>query len=196
MTAWLNFTILLFSSLAFMVFYVRSVSPAGLEKTMPGKGYQHCFHLRVIAIIFEVITLVCYVVYYFYPLNVPIPALFPWPWWISLVIAIAIGFPATVLMVIGMKDAGEEAARPMPEHVMYSGIYEKIRHPQALGEVFLWLVAALLLNSPFLAIFSLIYFPIFLLFCWAEEQDLLLRFGDSYAEYMWRTGAYWPKRRK
>ena len=182
--------------MAFMVFYVRSVSPAGLEKTMPGKGYQRCFHLRVIAIIFEVITLVCYVLYYYHPLPVPIPVIFPWSWWISLIIAIAIGVPATVLMVIGMKDAGEEAARPRPEHVMYSGIYEKIRHPQAVGEVFLWLVAALLLNSPFLAIFSLIYFPIFLVFCWAEEQDLLLRFGEPYAEYMRRTGAYWPKRRK
>jgi hypothetical protein len=35
MAAWINITVLLFSSLAFLLFYVRSVSPAGLEKS-PG----------------------------------------------------------------------------------------------------------------------------------------------------------------
>lgn len=79
---------------------------------------------------------------------------------------------------------------------MFTGIYERIRHPQAVGEVFIWLVISLLLNSPFLAIFSLIYFPVFVVFCWAEEQDLLLRFGEDYAEYIRRTGAFWSKRRR
>jgi methanethiol S-methyltransferase len=194
MIAWLNFTVLLFSSLAFLAFYVRSVSPAFLEKINPGKGYQSCFTLRAIAILFEMITLVCFVLYYFYPLQLPIPAEFPWSWWISVVIALGIGIPAVTLMIIGMKDAGEEMARPKPEHTMYTGIYEKIRHPQAVGEVFLWLVTALLLNSPFLAIYSLVFFPIFIIFCWVEEQDLLLRFGEPYAEYLQATGAYWPKR--
>jgi protein-S-isoprenylcysteine O-methyltransferase Ste14 len=30
--------------------------------------------------------------------------------------------------------------------------------------------------------------------CYAEEQDLLLRYGDAYAEYCRRTGAFWPKK--
>ena len=196
MIAWLNFAVLLFSSLLFLVFYVRSVSPAFLEKFNPGKGYRSCFGLRAVAISFEMITLVCYVVYYFQPLPNPLPLHFPWSWWISLVLALVIGIPATTLMIVGMKDAGEEMARPKPEHKMYTGIYDRIRHPQAAGEVFLWLVAALLLNSPFLAIYSLVYFPIFIVFCWAEEQDLLLRYGEPYADYMQNTGAWWPKRRK
>lgn len=79
---------------------------------------------------------------------------------------------------------------------MYGGIYAKIRHPQAVGEVFAWLWIAFLLHSPFLTLFSLVYFPIFILFCYAEERDLLLRYGDAYAEYCKRTGAFIPKRGK
>jgi hypothetical protein len=32
MIAWINVAVLLFSSLAFLLFYMRSVSPAGLER--------------------------------------------------------------------------------------------------------------------------------------------------------------------
>ena len=96
-------------------------------------------------------------------------------------------------MVKGMIDAGEEAVRPKKEHTMYSGIYKKIRHPQAAGEVFLWWVVALWVNSPFLFIFSFIFVPIFLIMCLAEEQDLLIRYGESYADYMRQTGAFFPK---
>lgn len=77
---------------------------------------------------------------------------------------------------------------------MYSGIYTKIRHPQAVGEVFLFLVIAFLLHSPFLTLFSLIFFPVFVILCYAEEQDLLLRYGDAYADYCKSSGAFWPKR--
>lgn len=69
-------------------------------------------------------------------------------------------------------------------------INTKMRHPQATGEVFLFWVTALLLNSPFLAIFSLIYIPMFIITTYAEEQDLLLRYGDAYAEYRRNTGAF------
>ncbi|NLF52557.1 MAG: hypothetical protein GX577_15620, partial [Leptolinea sp.] len=101
--------------------------------------------------------------------------------------------PATWLMVRGAKDAGEETLTPKKDHVIYTGIYEKIRHPQAVGEVFLFGVIGILLNSPFLTFFSFIYFPIFVILCYAEEQDLLLRYGQSYADYCKRTGAFWPK---
>ncbi len=58
---------------------------------------------------------------------------------------------------------------------MYGGINAKIRHPQAAGEVFLFAVIGLVVNSPFLTLFSLIYLPIFAIMCHAEEQDLMLR---------------------
>jgi protein-S-isoprenylcysteine O-methyltransferase Ste14 len=144
----------------------------------------------------KLITVTCYVLYRFYPLRVPLPASFHWPSWISGLVAAAFRIPALFLMGIGLHDAGEEAMRPMEKHIMYAGIHDQIRHPQAAGEVFLWLVIAFLLKSPFLAVFSLIYFPIFVLLRWADKQDLPLRYGEPYAAYCRKRGAFWPKRRR
>ena len=194
MIAWINLAVLIFSSLMFLYYYIMSVSPATREKVLGPKAYARCGRDRAIAIVFEMITLVNYVIYIFYPLETPLPENFPWAWWGSAAIAAVIAIPTMTLMFIGMRDAGEEAIRPKKEHSMYGGIYGKLRHPQAVGEVFAWLSIAFLLNSPFLAVFSLIYFPIFLMMCFTEEQDLLWRYGDAYAEYCKQTGAFWPKR--
>jgi protein-S-isoprenylcysteine O-methyltransferase Ste14 len=96
-------------------------------------------------------------------------------------------------MIRGLLDAGEEAMFPKKEHPLYGGIYEKIRHPQAIGEFPLWWVLAFLLDSPFLAVYSIVWIPIFLIMCLAEEKDLLLRFGDEYAQYQQRTGFLIPR---
>ena len=194
MVAWINFSILLFSSLAFLYFYMRSVSPAGRARIIGVNAYRMCYYDRVIAGAFELVITVNFILYYFFPLPTPLPERFPWPWWLSLLIAAMIGIPAMTLMLVGMRDAGEETLRPKQEHSMYAGIYRHIRHPQAVGEVFLFPMMAFLLHSPFLTLFSLIYFPIFILMCYAEEQDLLLRYGEAYAEYCQQTGAFWPKR--
>ncbi len=194
MFAWINFSILLFASILFLYYYVRSASPAGREKIIGPRAYQLCFYNRLAAGALEFVITANYILYYFFPLRTPLPDKFPWAWWISLVVALVIGIPATALMLIGLRDAGEEAMRPKKEHTMYGGIYAKIRHPQAVGEVFLFPVMGLLLHSPFLTLFSLIYFPIIIVLCYAEEQDLLLRYGDAYAEYCKRTGAFWPQK--
>jgi protein-S-isoprenylcysteine O-methyltransferase Ste14 len=195
MISWINFGILVLASVLFLLFYVRSASPAGQEKVTGPRAYPRCYRLRVVAIVFEFILTANFILYYFFPLNTPLPRYFPWPWWISLLIALFIGIPATLLMVVGLRDAGEEAARPRKDHVMYGGIYNRLRHPQAVGEVFLFPVMAIFLQSPFLTLFSFIYFPILIIMCYAEEQDLLLRYGDAYAEYCKVTGAFWPKRK-
>ena len=194
MIAWINFAVLLFASAVFLLFYVRSVSPAGREKSIGPRAYRLCFYDRMAAATLEFVITANYVLYYFFPLPTPLPDKYPWSWWVSLVIAMLIGIPAFTLMAVGLRDAGEEAMRPKKEHRMYGGIYTKIRHPQAVGEVFIFPVMGLLLHSPFLTLFSLVYFPIFIILCYAEEQDLLLRYGDVYADYCKRTGAFWPKR--
>lgn len=196
MIAWINFAILLFSSLLFLYFYVRSVSPAGREKLIGLRAYQLCFYDRLVAGIFEGVITVNFILFHFFPLPTPLPEKFPWSWWISLIIAAVIGIPATILMIVGWHDAGEETMRPKKEHTLYGGIYAKLRHPQAVGEVFLFPVIAILLHSPFLTLFSLIYFPIFILLCYAEEQDLLLRYGEAYVEYYRHTGAFWSKKHR
>lgn len=194
MIAWINVAVMLFASLLFLLFYVRSASPAGREKIIGPRAFRLCFYDRLASGVCELIITTNFVLYYFFPLPVPLPVRFPWPWGISLVIAALIGIPAILLMLIGLRDAGEEALAPKKEHTMYGGIYTSLRHPQAVGEVFLFPVIAILLHSPFLTLFSLIYFPIFILLCYAEEQDLQLRYGDSYAEYCKRTGAFWPRK--
>lgn len=195
MTAWINFGVLLVATILFLLFYVRSVSPAGRALVRGPRAYQLCFYDRITAGAFEFIITANFVVYFFLPLDTPLPAKFPWSWWLSAVIAALIGIPALILMITGLRDAGEEAIRPRQEHTMYGGIYTRLRHPQAVGEVLLFPVMAILLHSPFLTLFSLIYFPIFIIMCYAEEQDLLLRYGEAYAEYCRHTGAFWPKRR-
>jgi methanethiol S-methyltransferase len=194
MIAWINFAVLLVASILLLFFYVRSAAPAGREKIIGPRAYHLCFYDRLTAGALEFVITVNFILHYFFPLPTPLPEKFPWAWWISLVIALVIGIPATLLMVIGVRDAGEETMRPKKEHFMYKGIYTNLRHPQAVGEVFLFPVMAILLNSPFLTLFSFIYFPILIMMCYAEEQDLLLRYGEAYAEYCQRTGAFWPKR--
>jgi len=80
------------------------------------------------------------------------------------------------------------------EHTLYGGIYQKIRHPQALGEMPFFWVFAFLLHSPFLVLFSFLWVPIFVAVSLAEERDLLLRYGEAYQEYRQRTGFFLPRR--
>lgn len=193
MIAWINFFCLLSATLLFTYFYSRSVCPAGRSMVSGDIAYQKCFHERLISFFFEGLIILNFVLFHFYPIGNPFSSIYPWPWWISVILALMIGVPASALMTIGLRDAGEEAMHPKKHHVLYSGIYTKIRHPQAAGEVFLFLVIALLLHSPFLSIYSILFFPIFILISFAEEEDLLIRYGDVYAEYCKKTGAFWPR---
>ena len=79
------------------------------------------------------------------------------------------------------------------EHTLFGGIYERIRHPQAAGEMPFWWVIAFLLNSPFLVLYSFVWIPIFLVMCWAEERDLVIRYGQGYRDYQKRTGFLVPR---
>ncbi|MBU0511520.1 MAG: hypothetical protein KJ638_07450 [Chloroflexi bacterium] len=194
MIAWLNFAILIISTLLTFYFYVKSAGPAALEKKIGPTAYQKCTRYRILSGILMTLVGINYVVYAFYPLPFSLPLTFPWPWWVSALIAILIAIPAGYPWVRGMKDAGEETMLVKKEHTLYSGIYAKIRHPQAAGEVWYWWVFAFLCNSPFLAIYSFVWLPFFHLMSRAEERDLLIRYGESYRTYMQNTGMYFPKR--
>lgn len=194
--AWTNFAILIISAVLFTYFYVRSVGPAALEKKVGEVAYAKCKRYRIIASAFEVVVVANYIVYSFYLLPVPLSDTFPWNWWVSVIIAVVILVPSVYLMGRGLKDAGEESLAPEKEHRLCGGIYTKMRHPQATGEVALWWVIAFMLNSPFLAIFSVIWIPIFYMMCKAEEKDLVIRYGKPYLEYRKNTGFLIPKWKK
>ncbi len=121
MIAWINFTFLLFATLLLLYYYMRSVNPATLEKVLGPTAYTRCGRDRIAASVFELIITINYVIYYFYPLQTPLPDKFPWAWWISAVIAVFIAIPALALMLIGVKHAGEETLLPKKEHTMYGG---------------------------------------------------------------------------
>ena len=196
MIPWINFAVLIASSFVFTVFYVKSAGPAALEKSIGPSAYQRCATYRLIASIFMFVVAVNYVLYYWFPLHLPLPRTFPWPWWVSLAIAALIAVPSAYLMYRGVKDAGEETMRPKREHTLYGGIYTRIRHPQAIGEFPLWWVLAFLVHSPFLALFSFAFVPVWYHFCVAEERDLLIRYGTAYNDYRATTGFWLPRRVK
>lgn len=193
---WLNFIALVLSTVLFLYFYIKSASPAQLEKTMGEKAYPRCKTYRLLASTFESITIVNYILYIFYPLPIGLPLPLPWDYWISLLLAILILIPCGYLMFKGMRDAGEETIEPKKEHTLYTGIYDTIRHPQAIGESFLWFPFALWFNSPFLVIYSFIWIPVIYIMCLAEERDLVIRYGQPYLDYRDRVGFLFPKRKK
>jgi protein-S-isoprenylcysteine O-methyltransferase Ste14 len=195
MIPWLNFVSLVLSTILVLYFYVRSVGPAALEKKIGPTAYKKCSQFRLIASLFMTLAMVNYVVYVFYPLPIPLSKTFPWSWWISGLIALVIAIPSGYLFARGMIDAGEETMITKKEHSLYGGIYETIRHPQAVGETPFWFVIAFLCHSPFLVLYSFVWIPVFAIMCWAEEQDLLLRYGEAYRDYQQRTGAFFPKRK-
>lgn len=194
--AWINFAALVVSALLFWFFYARSVRPAALEQEIGEAAYRRCAQYRSVAAVLMFVTSAGYVLYALYPLPVGLPRTFPWPWWVSAVVAVLIALPGCYLWYRGVRDAGEETMVPKKEHTLYGGIYEKIRHPQAAGELMMWWVMALFLHSPFLALFSFVWVPIFCAVCLAEERDLRIRYGEAYEAYRQGTGFFFPRLRE
>jgi len=194
MIAWINFICLLLSTAGILYFYLKSVGPAALEQKIGPSAYQRCTVYRNIAGALMGIAVLNYIIYVFYPLPLGLSKTFPWHYWVSALVAILIALPSGYLMLRGIRDAGEETMAPKKEHTLYRGVYEKIRHPQALGEMPFFWVIAFLCHSPFLVIYSFIWMPIFYWMCVAEERDLALRYGQPFIEYQQRTGMFLPKR--
>lgn len=171
--------------------YIMSVRPAALEKEIGIRAWALSARYRQASGIFMGINFLCYPAYYLFPLP-GLPQYFPWDYPVSILLAAIIGIPSGYLMFRAVYDAGEEALIPKKEHRMYGGIYRKVRHPMAMGELqFVWVIS-LLFNSPVLMILSVLWVPIFYLMCVYEEKDLVLRFGERYVEYMNTTGRFIP----
>ena len=193
---WINFIVLVMSTVLMAHFYIKSVGPAALEKEIGESAYSKCKQYRIIASAFEAVTIVNYLVYYFHPLSIYFPQLLPWEYWVSVVVGFVILIPSLILMLKGLRNAGKESLEPKKEHTLYGGIYKTLRHPQAIGEAFIWLAISFFLNSPFLILYSFLWFPIFYVFCLAEERDLVIRYGQPYLEYRDRVGFLIPKRKR
>lgn len=191
-----NLVSLLVSSIGFTVFYSLSVRPAHMEITNRKDAYKLAGRYRSVCSLCMGVAFVNFVLYRWFPVQgPPFSGNFPWPYWISLVLALMLGLPAALLMVVAVRDAGKETLKPDKEHTLYTGIYDTIRHPQAIAELTVWYVCAFALHSPFLTLVAVLYTPIWIMWCFVEEKDLILRYGQSYKEYQKRTGMFIPRRR-
>ena len=193
---WMNLLLLILSTITSLYFYLKSVQPAKLEKEIGEIAYEKCERYRIYASIPFGVFFISYVIYVFYPLPLPIPNDLPWDYSISIILAIIIAIPSFALMGIGVRAAGEETLRPKKEHKMYGGIYNRIRHPQSLGEVWVAHILALILNRTFLFLFAFIWIPVFYWMIVTEERDLILRYGEPYIKYRESVGMIFPKRSK
>ncbi len=191
---WLNLILLIASSIVIFYMYIKSVQPAKMEQEMGEGAYEKANWYRTIGWIPFLFFFISYVIYLYYPLPLPIPNELPWDYSISVVLAIVIAIPSFALMGLGVRAAGEEALHPKNEHTMYEGIYNKIRHPQMLGEVWVGHIIALLLNRTFLFLFAFVWIPMFYYMAVFEERDLVIRYGQPYVEYRERVGMFFPKR--
>ena len=196
MIAIFNIVLMSIASFFSIYFYVKSAQPASFEKKIGAAAYKRCANYRMISGVFMFLLPATFITYLFFPLPVPFPHSFPWKYFINIIVSIAIAIPALYLFVKGIIDAGEEVMTPKKEHQMYKGIYTKIRHPQAIGEYLLLLIFSILLNSPFLILVTLLYLPPWIYMCFAEEKDLVIRYGKPYIDYKKMTGMFFPKFKK
>ncbi|MBD3285874.1 hypothetical protein GF359_05305 [candidate division WOR-3 bacterium] len=190
MISWINIGVLVTSTALFTCFYLASVRIAKLEKKIGDRAYKRATLNRIISALFMTLAAACYVCYFFFPLPVPVLNRFPWPWWISAAAGGLLVIPAFYLWFKGMADAGKGTMVVTKEFKPYAGIYKRIRHPQAAGELLVWWVMAFFLHSPFLALYSIIWIPLFIWVCLAEEADLIKRYGKAYTEYAKNTGFF------
>jgi protein-S-isoprenylcysteine O-methyltransferase Ste14 len=196
--AWFNLLSLHVSALLFAYLTTLSVMPVTREEMVGEAAWKECAKLRSISFLFAGIMILNTILWIWFP----IPEL---AWILSsnplfgIITGIIIGVPCFIIMMIALRDAGMEMHAPQKETQLHGGIYKKLRHPGAVGEMPLYVVIALFVNSLFLTFWMIAFISIFTpIHLYYEEKDLLKRFGDEYAEYRRNTPAVFPglKRRK
>ncbi len=193
MFEWINLAILILSMLLFSILYVFSVMPATRGEKKGKEIWIKCRNLRIVASVFEGITLISIILWIWFPIEQLNWKIFS-KWWVGIVVSLVIFIPGGIIVFKGVLDAGKETLTPSKDTEMYGGIYKHIRHPQTTGEMPMFPAIGLVVNSWFMVlimtVFIIIYVPTVQYF---EEKDLIKRFGVSYTEYQKTTGAFLPK---
>lgn len=182
----------------YTVFYILSVRPAQLEIKIGEKAYKRCALLRQISFVGMGLSMLLEVLYFFFPLDIGLPLRLInglAGWIISAVLGIAFTVFATIIIKKVSKVA-TDSFTPQKKNEMFGGIYNKIRHPQAIADISYWFAFAFLFNSTFLLVIAVIWVPINYLLVLAEEKDLRIRYGQSYINYMKQTNRFIPKQVK
>lgn len=81
---------------------------------------------------------------------------------------------------------------PVDQKLITSGPYRYVRHPSYTG-YFLMFIGLFLVWFNLLAAIPLLGIPGYVKISYGEEEMLVLRFGDAYAEYQKKAGRFLPK---
>ncbi|NHI91797.1 MAG: isoprenylcysteine carboxylmethyltransferase family protein [Candidatus Lokiarchaeota archaeon] len=193
MIEWINFIVLIISTIIFSYLYLLSIQPVKRSESRGEKAWEECARLRIIGSVFMCVTVINFFLWIWFPIQI-----FNWLIDPNYILGIIIGIIILVIfmpiMIKGEHDAGAETMKPSKDTEMYGGIYNYIRHPQTLGEFPTFIALGFFLNSWFLVIIFIIWIVVYTpIMIYIEEKDLIRRFGDSYRDYQKRTGALIPK---
>ena len=196
--AWLNLISLHVSAFLFAYLTTLSVMPVTREEQRGETAWEECARLRSISFAFVGIMILNTILWIWFPVPELSWSLSPDPLF-GIILGVIIAVPCFGILTVAMRDAGKEMHAPQKGIQLHGGIYKKIRHPGAVGEMPLYVVVALFVNSLFLTVWMILFIFIFTpIHIYYEERDLLKRFGDVYAEYQRTTPAVFPglKRRR
>ncbi len=189
-------TISIFVTMAwYTVFYILSVGPAHMEKRIGERAWQRCAVLRKISFAGMFLGFGAEILYAFFPLEIGLPRNII-PGTMGWIICVGLGILFTVggsLLIKAVSTVATDSYVPRKENQMFGGIYDRIRHPQAIADVAYWLGLAFFLNSLFILLVTLLWIPLNFMIALFEERDLKLRFGQAYRDYMMRVPRFIPR---
>jgi protein-S-isoprenylcysteine O-methyltransferase Ste14 len=166
--------------------------PVTLEEQRGEEAWDYCRRIRYWSFGFAALMVLNVIQWVWLPIPELSWQLNPDPMF-GIVVGLIIAIPCLVILTIAMRDAGAEMHAPDKETTLHGGIYKKIRHPGAMGEMPLYVVLAMFVNSLFLVLWMIVYVSIYTaLNIYFEEKDLVKRFGSDYVEYRDRTPALLP----
>lgn len=120
------------------------------------------------------------------------------PWWVEFIF-LCVGFLGLFIriMTVGFTPKGTSGRNTtqgqVAEQLNTSGIYSTVRHPLYLGNFFMWLAPALMIQDVwFILFFCAFYWIYYERIMYAEEAFLRRKFGDTYLAWAEKTPAFFP----
>lgn len=179
---------------AFLFAYLTtlSVMPVTREEQRGEQAWEECARLRGISFIFAGLMILNTILWIWFPVDELAWVISPDPFF-GIIVGLVIAIPCFIILGVAMRDAGKEMNAPQKGIALHGGIYKKIRHPGALGEMPLYVVIAMFVNSLFLTVWMLVFIFTFTpIHIYYEEKDLVKRFGEVYVQYQKTTPAFLP----
>jgi protein-S-isoprenylcysteine O-methyltransferase Ste14 len=112
---------------------------------------------------------------------------------LHLLLALVFVIPGAWLGIKGVTDIGLEASEThRPTHIITTGVYSRIRHPQYLGAMLSHIGITFLVSGFYSLLVTPLVIVINSLLCWKEEKELLREFGDAYLQYKKQVPMFFP----